>query len=80
MAIHMRDKVWGVEVPEHLIARMEQATDEQEEGTRVCVEVIDELREIPGVAGCHVMAIAWEDRVPEILRRAGLASRDGQRA
>ena len=76
MAIHMRDKVWGVEVPEHLIARMEQTSDEQEEGTRVCVEVIDELREMSGVAGCHVMAIAWEDRVPEILRRAGLASRD----
>jgi methylenetetrahydrofolate reductase (NADPH) len=38
----------------------------------ICVEVIQALQEIPGVAGIHVMAIAWEDSVPEILSRAGL--------
>jgi methylenetetrahydrofolate reductase (NADPH) len=72
MAIHMRDKVWGVEVPEELIIRMEQASDEGEEGKRICVEVIQRLRETDGVAGCHVMAVAWEESVPEILERAGL--------
>lgn len=72
MAIHMRDKVWGVEVPEALIQRMEQAADEGEEGKRICVEVIERLRETDGVAGCHVMAVAWEESVPEILERAGL--------
>ena len=72
MAIHMRDKVWGVEVPETLITRMEQATDEGEEGKNICVEVIQRLRETEGVAGCHVMAVAWEESVPEILERAGL--------
>ncbi len=73
MAIHMRDKVWGVEVPETLIARMEGAADEGEEGKRICVEVIERLRETDGVAGCHVMAVAWEESVPEILERAGVA-------
>jgi len=73
MAVHMRDKVWGVEVPEELIARMEGAADEGEEGKRICVEVIERLREMDGVAGCHVMAVAWEESVPEILERAGLA-------
>ena len=73
MAIHMRDKVWGVEVPEDLIARMEGAADEGEEGKRICIEVIQRLRETDGVAGCHVMAVAWEESVPEILERAGLA-------
>lgn len=72
MAIHMRDKVWGVEVPEPLITRMEQASDEGEEGKRICIEVIERLRETDGVAGCHVMAVAWEESVPEILERAGL--------
>jgi 5,10-methylenetetrahydrofolate reductase len=75
MAIHMRDKVWGVEVPEELIQRMEGASDEGEEGKRICVEVIQRLRETEGVAGCHVMAVAWEESVPEILERAGLLSR-----
>jgi methylenetetrahydrofolate reductase (NADPH) len=73
MAIHMRDKVWGVEVPEELIRRMEDASDEGEEGKRICVEVIERLREMDGPAGCHVMAVAWEESVPEILERAGLA-------
>lgn len=73
MAIHMRDKVWGVEVPEELIARMEGASDEGEEGKRICIEVIERLRETEGVAGCHVMAVAWEESIPEILERAGLS-------
>lgn len=75
MAIHMRDRVWGVEVPPALIARMESADDESEEGTRICVELIERLKETPGVAGVHVMAVAWEERVPEILERAGIAPR-----
>ena len=75
MAIHMRDKVWGVEVPDELIGRMEGASDEGEEGMSICVEVIQRLREMDGIAGCHVMAIAWEESVPEILERAGLSVR-----
>ena len=73
MAIHMRDKVWGVEVPEELIARMESASDEGEEGKKICIEVIQHLRGIDGIAGCHVMAVAWEESVPEILERAGIS-------
>jgi methylenetetrahydrofolate reductase (NADPH) len=72
MALHMRDKVWGVEVPESLVARMEGAKDEGEEGMNICVEVIRQLREMDGVAGCHIMAVAWEDSIPEILSRSGL--------
>ncbi len=72
MAHHMRDKVWGVTVPDHLISRMESAPDEGEAGMDICVEVIQGLRAIPGVAGIHVMAVAWEESVPEILARADL--------
>jgi methylenetetrahydrofolate reductase (NADPH) len=75
MAEHMRDKVWGVEVPDELIERMRRADDEAEEGKRICIEIIERLREIDGVAGCHVMAVAWEESVPEILERAGLRDR-----
>ncbi|MEO2058417.1 MAG: methylenetetrahydrofolate reductase [Thermoleophilia bacterium] len=74
MAEHMRDKVWGVTVPDDLIARMQQADDEGETGMDICVEVIQALQEIPGVAGIHVMAVAWESSVPEILARAGLVA------
>lgn len=74
MAHHMRDKVWGVTVPDHLIDRMESTDDEGDTGMNICVEVIQALQDIPGVAGIHVMAIAWEDSVPEILSRAGLTT------
>lgn len=40
---------------------------------KVCVETIRRVREIPGVAGVHVMAIEWEDRVPGIVDAAGLS-------
>lgn len=72
MAEHMRDKVWGVEVPDELIQRMSNAADEAEEGKRICIEVIQQLRELDGVAGCHVMAVAWEESIPEILERSGV--------
>lgn len=74
MAIHMRDKVWGVEVPDALVRRMESATDEGETGKQICIEIIQELRELDGLSGCHVMAVAWERVVPEVLVRAGLRS------
>lgn len=74
MAEHMRDKVWGVTVPDALIQRMKDSQDEGETGMEICVEVIQALREIPGVAGIHVMAVAWESSVPEILSRAGLVA------
>ncbi len=75
MAIHMRDKVWGVEVPDELIKRMEQTSDEGEEGKRICIEIIERLTAMDDIAGCHVMAVAWEESIPEILDRAGLTNR-----
>lgn len=76
-ARHMRDNVPGMEVPEALIRRMEQAGEDrarrEEEGIRICVEIIERLRAIPGIAGFHVMPIHWEAAVGEIVRRAGLA-------
>jgi methylenetetrahydrofolate reductase (NADPH) len=52
----MRDNLWGVLVPDDVIERMEQAADPAAEGIRVCVELIEALREMPGVAGAHLMA------------------------
>lgn len=76
-ARHMRDNVPGMEVPDDLMRRMEQAGDErarrEEEGIRICVEIIDRIRSIPGIAGFHVMPIHWEEAVGEIVRRARLA-------
>lgn len=54
----MNENLFGVHVPEPIIARLEAASDQAAEGRSVCAELIRGLREIPGVAGAHVMAPA----------------------
>ena len=71
----MRDQVPGLRVPEAIVKRMEQAQDPQEEGIALCVEQIEELKEMKGIAGVHLMAIEWEQKVPIIAERAGLLPR-----
>jgi methylenetetrahydrofolate reductase (NADPH) len=72
----MRDEVPGMEVPDALIRRMEQAGDEKKkreaEGIAICVEIIEEIRKIPGIAGFHLMPINWESAVSRICKEAHL--------
>jgi len=75
MARYMRDYVSGVSVPNEIVTRMEQAKNAKEEGVRIAVEIIEQIKEIPGVHGVHIMAVGWEDIVPEITQQAGLLPR-----
>jgi methylenetetrahydrofolate reductase (NADPH) len=75
MARYMRDYVAGVTVPDEIITRLEQAEKAREEGVRIPLEIIEQLKEIPGIHGIHIMAVGWEDIVPEIVERAGLLPR-----
>ena len=72
MAGYMRDHVAGVTVPDYYVQRLAKAEDPKSEGINICVEQIQRLREIEGVAGVHIMAIKWEEKVPEIVEKAGL--------
>ena len=75
MARYMATSVAGITVPESYLERVANAADPAEEGIKICVEQIEQLREIEGVAGIHLMAIEWERKVPEILEQAGLLPR-----
>ena len=75
MARYMRDYVSGISVPDEIVARMEDAENAREEGVRIPLEIIEQLKEIPGVHGIHIMAVGWEDIVPEIIEQAGLLPR-----
>ncbi len=66
----IRDKLFGAIIPEAIIARMEAASDPAAEGRRICVEVIQELANIPQVAGCHIMAPNHEEAVPAVITAA----------
>jgi 5,10-methylenetetrahydrofolate reductase len=75
MARYMRDYVSGVSVPDEIITRLEQAPKAKEEGLKIVLEIIEQLKEIPGVHGIHIMAVGWEDIVPEIVAATGLMPR-----
>lgn len=75
MARYMRDGVSGLEVPNDLVTRMEQAADPKEEGIKICLEIIDQVKQIPGVHGIHLMAVGWEEMVPVIAEKAGMMPR-----
>jgi len=77
MAKFMNNKVAGMDIPESLIKQMEGVPKEKaiEEGIKICLETIAELREMEGIHGVHIMAIEWEEIVCQIVESAGLMPR-----
>lgn len=77
MARYMKKRVPGMDVPDEVVDRLAKTPKEKqaEEGINICVEAMQRLQEVEGVAGFHVMAIEWEEKVPEIVERAGLYPR-----
>ena len=74
-ARYMKNNVSGITIPDEVIDRLKGAEKKKEEGLKICIETIQRLQEIEGVAGVHIMAIAWEEIVPEIVERSGLYPR-----
>ncbi len=74
MAEYMATKVAGMDMPAAILERVKgvEKKKQKQEGIRIAVETIQQLKEIEGVRGVHIMAIEWEEAVPEIVRQAGL--------
>ncbi len=77
MARYMAKFVPGLDVPDYYLKRLAgvEKKKQAEEGIKIAIEQIQEVREIEGVAGIHLMAIEWEHKVPEIIKAAGLYPR-----
>jgi len=75
MARYMKNFVPGLDVTDDVISRMKDAKNKEEEGINICVDIINQIKEIKGVSGVHIMAIEWENAVPEIVKRAKLSER-----
>jgi methylenetetrahydrofolate reductase (NADPH) len=75
---HLRTGVPGLHIPDEVDRRLRGVPAGQvaDEVTRICAEIIDQVRAIPGVSGVHVMAPGYERGIPGILERAGLARQD----
>ena len=68
----MRAHVPGVHIPDSVIARLKGAADQAREGRNLCVDLIQQVRAIPGVHGVHVMAYRQEESVAEVIERSGV--------
>ena len=66
----MRKHLYGTIIPEQFVERLETAAEPPAEGERICVELIGELAQIPGIAGVHVMAPANEAALPRVIAEA----------
>jgi methylenetetrahydrofolate reductase (NADPH) len=68
----MRSNVPGIHIPDAVIDRLERAEKPGDEGKKLCIELIQQIREIPGVHGVHVMAYRREHLVGEIIEDSGI--------
>ena len=70
----IRKNVPGVHIPDSVLKRLAGAQDQRAEGVQLCIDLIQQLVEIEGVSGCHIMAYRQEHNVPKIVERSGILS------
>lgn len=68
----LRSHVAGVHIPDAVVGRLAGAEKPKAEGRKICVELIQEIREIKGVAGVHMMAYRQEEAVAEVIDASGV--------
>ena len=68
----IRSNVPGVVIPDAVISRLKQAKDQAAEGKKICLEIVQQVIEMPGVKGIHIMAYGQEELVPEIIAESGI--------
>ena len=71
----MKEKLFGTIIPDAFVARLEKARDPRAEGRAICIEVLRELAEIPGIAGAHVMAPMSFAEIPAVIAESGVAGK-----
>lgn len=71
-ATWIRANVPGIHIPDETIKRLSGTKKQKAEGKQICIELIQQMREIEGVAGVHVMAYRQEEEVADIIDRSGV--------
>ncbi len=68
----MKEKLFGTVIPDEIVERLERAKDPKAEGRKICVEILRELAQIPGIAGAHVMAPMNFAEIPLAIAESGV--------
>ena len=65
----IRNNVAGVHIPDDIIKRLAGANDQRQEGVNICIDMVNQVKEIDGVSGVHIMAYRQEERIAEIVKK-----------
>ena len=76
----MKEKLYGAIIPESIVERLERAADPKAEGRKICVALLQQLAETPGVAGAHVMAPAFHSAIGPVVEASGVVGARRARA
>jgi methylenetetrahydrofolate reductase (NADPH) len=68
----MNENLFGVYIPDAIVQHLEKSADQRAEGRRICVELLQQLAEMEGVAGAHLMAHRQEQAIAEAIAESGL--------
>ncbi len=71
-AIWMKEKLFGTNIPDAIVARLEQAADARAEGRKICVELMRAMTDVPGIAGVHIMAPVNPSAIPGVIEESGV--------
>ncbi len=71
----MDENLFGVDIPETIIKRLEDADDQKAEGRTICAELLQGFSEIEGCAGAHLMAPHQEAACAQVIKESGLLVR-----
>ena len=71
-ALWMNKNLYGVHIPDEIIDRLEKASDQQAESINICIELIQQLREINGVSGVHIMGPRVEKPAAQVIAHTGI--------
>jgi methylenetetrahydrofolate reductase (NADPH) len=69
----MKEKLYGAMIPDQVVQRLERAADPKVEGKKICVELLQQLAETPGVSGAHVMAPAFYSAIGPVIEASGVS-------
>jgi methylenetetrahydrofolate reductase (NADPH) len=64
----IRDNLRGSIIPDQIVDRLETASDPKQEGRRICVELMEQFAEVPGIAGAHIMAPLNDSAIPAVIK------------
>jgi methylenetetrahydrofolate reductase (NADPH) len=74
----MREKLYGTVIPDETVQRLATAADAQAAGRKICVEILQELAETPGIAGAHIMAPNNFGAIPSVIADSGVLGKKRQ--